>query len=153
MGYRSEVVLILPKNEYKSALKLFDDKFGKDVKHILTLDGCDGMTIRDKYYVLHYNHIKWYESYPEIELLYNTLNARDESSFAIIRVGEEFGDMSHEGECDILDEASVYAYQGIDVGWSDVDVDVDPKMFDEIRNAVPKFVIEFGKVEVSNIVW
>lgn len=147
MGYRSEVVLVLDIREYKTLLKLFDEKLGKGSKHLLTPEGCDRMTIRDKYIILHYDYIKWYDTYIEVQLLYKLLN-REDGSFAIIRIGEDIGDIEYDGDWEILNEVSIYPYQGIDRGEKDIDIDISLKTFDDIRKSTPRYVIQFGKVEV-----
>lgn len=102
MGYRSEVAIALTS---EAANKLFVlQEFCPELKELI--NDADEASHFDKESIdkgfdvkLYWNHIKWYDSYTEIQqmetFLYQILD--DDSDYLLLRIGEETDDMETQG--------------------------------------------------------
>ena len=102
MGYRSEVAIALTS---EAANKLFVlQEFCPELKELV--NDADENSHFDKESIdkgfdakLYWNHVKWYDSYTEIQqmetFLYNILE--DDCDFLFLRIGEETDDMETQG--------------------------------------------------------
>jgi hypothetical protein len=113
MGYRSQVVLAISKELTPFfMMKLAQCKEAEELvfKHADTFDRDYG---GDKSWLLTWDHIKWYESYEDIQLLESFIEEAcgDEYEFEIdgkeqssaehikfVRVGEDHADIEHQGD-------------------------------------------------------
>tara|TARA_B100000519_G_C14217882_1_gene425965 strand:+ start:697 stop:1050 length:354 start_codon:yes stop_codon:yes gene_type:complete len=102
MGYRSEVAIALTSDAARKLLVLQD--FCPELKQLIN-DADDTLhfdkeSINQGYDIkLYWNHIKWYDSYTEIQqmeaFLYNILS--DDCEYLLLRVGEDTEDMETQG--------------------------------------------------------
>ena len=102
MGYRSEVAIALTS---EAANKLFVlQEFCPELKELI--NDADETSHFDKQSIdrgfdtkLYWNHIKWYDTYTEIQqmetFLYQILE--DDEAFLFLRIGEETDDMESRG--------------------------------------------------------
>ena len=102
MGYRSEVAIALTP---EAANKLFVlQEFCPELKELIK--DADEASHFDKESIdkgfdvkFYWNHIKWYDSYTEIQqmetFLYQILD--DDSEYLLLRIGEETDDMETQG--------------------------------------------------------
>ncbi len=102
MGYRSEVAIALTPDAAKKLFVLQD--FCPELKQLI--DDADDTWHFDKKSIdkgfdtkLYWNHVKWYDSYPEIQqmetFLYQILG--DDCEYLLLRIGEETDDMETQG--------------------------------------------------------
>ena len=90
MGYRSDVFLRIaePLVEVVQAAAKLDPK----LEEILKEGSCE--LVKTDF---HWESVKWYDSYPEIQAIEGMLDDLDEDDYGFIRVGEEDGDVEHKG--------------------------------------------------------
>lgn len=84
MGYRSEVVLTVKKECF--------DKHKEDIKEIVSF--CDDLIYIKEHdiYLIKWDHIKWYDSYPEVQAVEKFRQTYPEDT-SFTRIGEEIGDI------------------------------------------------------------
>jgi hypothetical protein len=114
MGYRSEVVVSIPKDLFKTVVPLIKDamEFADDVTYSKD---------REAYYV-RWDSIKWYDSYPEIEAVENVVSEYEDIGF--IRLGEELEDM----EIKNTRRYDLYAVRTVTIPDDCEDVDVESEI-------------------------
>ena len=102
MGYRSEVVLAVDKKlmpEFLAHLATSDEAktmVFADHDH-LDQDYCD-----EGHLLVTWNGIKWYESYPEVNVIEKFISEMDEDEdksemFKFVRIGEDYDDVEDRG--------------------------------------------------------
>ena len=95
MGYRSQVGIELDAREtdiLEAACKL-----NKDL-NVLVSDADDFLGFDDKFGTrIYWSHIKWYDSYPEVQMVQKMLDEFDEESYTFIRLGEDLEDNDYRG--------------------------------------------------------
>ena len=95
MGYRSQVGVELNRHAAKVLGALCGHS--EELKDLVQ----EGMGPPGREYnSLRFDHIKWYESYKEIELFDTFLNNLPEDSYHFIRLGEDFDDTETRGYFD-----------------------------------------------------
>lgn len=95
MGYRSEVAVAIKVNDYEKFMK-----GNSDIKELLSLAD---ITSNEEIVILHWDWIKWYPEYSDIQKFNNILDiiADNEHPYAFIRIGEDYDDNDYivfEGE-------------------------------------------------------
>ena len=90
MGYRSQVGVELI--EHATTVLGALCGLSEELKDLVQ-EGVDGR----EYNSLRFDHIKWYDSYKEIQLLDTFLNNLPEDSYHFIRLGEEPEDIEEKG--------------------------------------------------------
>jgi len=133
MGYRSEVVLAIAP-EAASAFMALCAKSPKVLELCHAADVFKSGYAQEGDYFMHWNHIKWYESYPEIEALQGFIEMMESDNltdygepehptrpdgsddqwgeyFKFVRIGEDQDDVEQYGwgfEADIGLQRSIY---------------------------------------------
>lgn len=95
MGYRSEVAVAIKVNDYEKFMK-----GNSDIKELLSLAD---ITSNEEIVILHWDWIKWYPEYSDIQKFNNILDiiADNEHPYTFIRIGEDYDDNDYiifEGE-------------------------------------------------------
>lgn len=107
MGYRSDVALVVVKNE-KAPTTIPELLALAKVANANVEDSWQGYDVRlewdDKTFIFYIEHVKWYENYPEVQCMEKLKELALETkqfSYAFSRVGEEIDDNEYivEGEC------------------------------------------------------
>ena len=90
MGYRSEVYLRIaePLVEVVDAARKLDDNLDK-----MLSDAAEEGNKTD----FHWEHTKWYDSYPEVQAVESLLDMLQDDDYGFIRLGEEEGDIERKG--------------------------------------------------------
>ena len=104
MGYRSNVALIIKTDVYNSIKNSIGDS--DELKYSLFKEAC--ITQNEIYTILHWDDIKYYSNFEDVQFIENIRNNND-SYF--VRIGEEYSDIEESwngGDYDMLD------YLGID---------------------------------------
>ena len=112
MGYRSEVRIAVDKGIF--------NKKGLHLKE--GLKDCDAITLVESgpkpFYLFTWEHVKWYDSYPEVSEVMEFLSELEEENYGFIRVGEEPSDVEEKGspyDFDLGVRMSVSAPEGVDI--------------------------------------
>ena len=102
MGYRSEVVLAVDKKlmpEFLAHLATNDE-----AKTMVFADHChlDQDYCDEGHLLVTWNSIKWYESYPEVNVIEKFISEMEEAAdksemFRFVRVGEDYDDIDNRG--------------------------------------------------------
>lgn len=100
MGYRSEVLLAL-KPKAQALLSTYIARGGA-VAHFFTDEVCDEIDKRsDGDVTYHWDHVKWYETYPEIAAVTDFMARLDdedlEEEYKFVRIGEDDDDNETHG--------------------------------------------------------
>jgi hypothetical protein len=92
MGYRSEVYLRIaePLVEVVDAARKLDDNLDKMLS--------DGSSYCECKTDFHWEHAKWYDSYPEVQAVESLLDMLQDDDYGFIRLGEEDGDIDRKGD-------------------------------------------------------
>ena len=97
MGYRSEVIIAVTKKAYNK----FADQAVRDI-----LKTCDTVTQNKNGYYFHFNSIKWYSDYEEIQKLNKFIEdcVQDNSdNIGFLRIGEDDDDLERIGDPYLFD--------------------------------------------------
>lgn len=108
MGYRSEVCIAL--DQAASAAFRAAAKLDKPLQQMI--NDCDGGRLTDGPHGsrLFWSHVKWYDNYPEIQSIDYLLSILPDSSYGMIRIGEDTEDIEEKGwPC----EFDIYVTRGI----------------------------------------
>ena len=102
MGYRSEVVLAVDKEimpEFLAHLATNDE-----AKTMVFADHChlDQDYCDEGHLLVTWNSIKWYESYPEVNVIEKFISEMEEAAdksemFRFVRIGEDYDDVENRG--------------------------------------------------------
>ena len=102
MGYRSEVVLAVDKKlmpEFLAHLATNDE-----AKTMVFADHChlDQDYCDEGHLLVTWNSIKWYESYPEVNVIEKFISEMEEAAdksemFKFVRIGEDYDDVEDRG--------------------------------------------------------
>ena len=102
MGYRSEVVLAVDKKlmpEFLAHLATNDE-----AKTMVFADHChlDQDYCDEGHLLVTWNSIKWYESYPEVNVIEKFISEMEEAAdksemFKFVRIGEDYDDVDNRG--------------------------------------------------------
>ncbi len=87
MGYRSDVVIVVKNRHLSDDSVIYHENLMKP----------ETVTVEGDWTLIHFNWIKWYESYPEIAAVVNWLNNLPPEDYYFYRVGEESGDIDYQG--------------------------------------------------------
>lgn len=114
MGYRSDVDIFLPEEEWKKLVAISESSSNEEFKELYKFFGKqDSFTFLDQKWVHMYaSDLKWYESYDCITMFMETLEEIGQCVF--IRIGEEIGDVEHIQFDDIGDVPSIYPVYSIE---------------------------------------
>lgn len=88
MGYRSQVVLAFKKETYRE----HEDALRENLKD------CDEVSENELGYYFHWDSIKWYDGFADVKAIQDVLLLCDFEEYALVRIGEEDGDIEHEGD-------------------------------------------------------
>jgi len=113
MGYRSQVTLSMYETDF---VGLVTDAT-KSNNDALDLIKCANMYIDHGIVTLHWNSIKWYEEYNDVNFVVSFMHSGIQYSFK--RVGEENGDIEEESddeEWTLTEKSYVETYINIDAG-------------------------------------
>lgn len=87
MGYRSQVAIAIKtkiyhkhENELREAMK-----------------DCDALLKTEIAYVISWEYVKWYDSYPSVSSIEAVLAKLDEEDYGYLRIGEDSGDVEEKG--------------------------------------------------------
>ena len=97
MGYRSEVALALTDDAVRLLEAIAEEN--QEVKQLIDDAGANTISENeeDKGGILHWDYIKWYDSYQEIFIIEKLLQTIPDEDFMFIRLGEESDDNVQEG--------------------------------------------------------
>lgn len=91
---------------YRSDGKLW---FSEEAKELFTNEIAEALSEYDvetagNYTIYSFDGWKWYNSYPEIQLMENFMSELDEKEipYEFIRMGEDDGDIEHRGDWDLF---------------------------------------------------
>ena len=93
MGYRSEVSLELKKETNDLFQALYAQKFPEDIEFLSS--SIEKET--DKATLYFWDHIKWYDTYPEVSFITKFISELDENDYRFVRLGEEYEDNETDG--------------------------------------------------------
>lgn len=91
MGYRSEVSLVLTRDAFAHLCKTIPDYINQLV------EDCNTFASKNDDFLLHYTHVKWYDTYPHISALMNTLRHMEEEHYHFLRLGDSNEDVEEKG--------------------------------------------------------
>jgi len=91
MGYRSEVTLVLTRNGLSALYNKIPDAMRKITEY------ADKFVRRDDVFLLCWGHIKWYDSYDEINAVEKALRGLDNDDYHFLRIGEDNDDTEEKG--------------------------------------------------------
>lgn len=106
MGYRSEACFSITKELYSKHPGLIEH-----VKY------CDSVNLSGNILYFHWDSIKWYDSYPEVEYITNLIDEFPEEC-GLVRLGEDYDDTEYLG----TREHDVYLSRTIDIPGHDLDL-------------------------------
>lgn len=120
MGYRSDVVVILSDTAYAKFHVLYPDLFS-NLEDLLVTRPVEEIVQSDKsrIWFLVSEHIKWYDSYDEVQQFERFLDELDPEDFKFVRIGEEYEDIEIKGDLDPSD-GPVYVNRHIVTPWENV---------------------------------
>jgi len=137
MGYRSEVALVLDKNDYLAGLSWMKRNDINEEENLLLPHCADKVIERDDRIIIYYSSIKWYKTFhwfDSLIYLYTFLDGIGRDRYSILRVGEESDDIEYEGNTEELYSAEVYPVTTIEMNeWSN-DVQVDDERLATLLN-------------------
>lgn len=87
MGYRSDVVIVIKSCHLSENAPIYHENLMRP----------ETVTVEEDWSLIHFNWIKWYESYPEIAAVINWLENLPPDEYYFYRVGEESGDLDYQG--------------------------------------------------------
>ena len=88
MGYCSEVAIVIKKEDYENHFK--------GVEQLKDLLEIGKIITREDLVIIHWDWIKWYDSFPEIQLVNQILDYMENQEnhpYSFTRIGEEDGDI------------------------------------------------------------
>lgn len=104
MGYRSNIVIIV-KNEHLENSPIYA--------------ACPDTTLTNTHYTLfHWDWTKWYDTYKDVASVMEFIQELPEEDYEFFRLGEEPGDITHEGAATEEENCHFYInhYESIDYG-------------------------------------
>ncbi len=150
MGYRSEVVIGMSKNDYLYGLKWMKLRGVPDELNLLLPSNCEKVLERENKIIISHSYIKWYTGYKsskDLVALYKFLGTIGEERYGIYRVGEDVGDVEHESNVSILDMMDVYPVCYLSLNESTDDKQVIDNIIKE--DTKYRFIVNLGDEEVD----
>lgn len=89
MGYYSEVAIAMKKTDYKRMIEEIEEKFGNDdyfPEFVTSAAENAPECLDEEFMFLHWDSVKWYEDYKEIEFIMKFI--RQLEAYEFVRFGE-----------------------------------------------------------------
>lgn len=104
MGYRSEVGLALLEEDYNKLLELAKPLIERFGENTILSDKPTRIEKYGEFYIyLHWDYLKWYQSFDEVDLIENFIKDHPHS---FLRIGEDYDDIQY----DVNDGDGVYDF-------------------------------------------
>ena len=110
MGYRSHVMLELAKEQNDIFQALYTVKFPDDAEWFFSCIE----NYNDEATLYNFDHIKWYDYFPEIAFVEHFLDTLEDEQYHFVRVGEEPDDTEELGDSDYY---NLYIRREVSIGW------------------------------------